>query len=192
MTDDTPAPKAGVTTAIEHKDLKELMATEFAGLRDYVDGRIAIIESRLDGMDKAAVVLHETVTRTPTEIQLAIGHLKELTEEKFVSVSDNFMQRDKALDAALAAQKETAGKSEGTTQKLLDAQAANLSDLKTRVDRIEAAKQGGADSTVAAQTIAAVQAQLDQSRRSQTLMLAAMVVTVLVAVVGFALQAGAS
>ena len=46
--------------------------------RDYVDGQVAILAERLNGIDRASEVLHETVTRTPTEIQLAVGHVREL------------------------------------------------------------------------------------------------------------------
>jgi hypothetical protein len=115
--------------------------------RDYVNGKIEVITERLRGIDKATEVLHETVTRTPTEIQLAIGHLRELTDEKYHSTTLQFAERDirteqaskaakEALDAALLAAKElvtaqnvanaaAAAKSEDNFTKLLD-QTATL------------------------------------------------------------------
>lgn len=43
---------------------------------------------RLDGMDKANLVLHETVTRTPTEIQVAVNHVKEIFEIRLQAERD--------------------------------------------------------------------------------------------------------
>jgi hypothetical protein len=42
-----------------------------------------IIETRLNGMDKATELLNANVTRVPTETDKAISHLKELHDEKF-------------------------------------------------------------------------------------------------------------
>jgi hypothetical protein len=97
-------------------------------LRRDVSALREILQARLDGMDRAAVVLSETVNRTPTEIQTQISHLKELHDEKFRSVEVQsaerfssvelqFRERDtrtdqaakagkEALDAALLAAKE--------------------------------------------------------------------------------------
>ncbi|HEU4364549.1 MAG TPA: hypothetical protein VFT13_03700 [Candidatus Krumholzibacteria bacterium] len=46
--------------------------------KDYTDGKVAVLEQRLADMDRATAVLNETVTRTPTEIEREIGHLREL------------------------------------------------------------------------------------------------------------------
>ena len=86
-------------------------------LRRDVSALREIIQARLDGMDRAAIVLSDTVTRTPTAIQSAVGHLKELHEEKFSSIGLQFAERDvrttqaatasaQALAAALQAAKE--------------------------------------------------------------------------------------
>jgi hypothetical protein len=97
-------------------------------LRRDVSALREILQARLDGMDRAAVVLSETVNRTPTEIQTQIAHLKELHDEKFRSIAVQsgerfssielqFRERDvrteqaakagkEALDAALLAAKE--------------------------------------------------------------------------------------
>jgi hypothetical protein len=86
-------------------------------LRRDVSALREILQARLDGMDRAAVVLSETVNRTPTAIQTAISHLKELHEERFDSIALQFRERDvrteqaakagkEALDAALLSAKE--------------------------------------------------------------------------------------
>lgn len=149
--------------------------------RDYVNGQIENVRVRLDAMDEATKVLHETVTRTPTEIQLAIGHLREVINEKFESVGTQFKERDTrqereardnkvAVDAAFAAQKEAAAKQDESNAKAIDksekataetisklqdlvdskvdALAATLADLKSRVDRAESNKEGIHDSRV--------------------------------------------
>jgi hypothetical protein len=84
-----------------------------------VDGQIGILKQRMDDRDEAIRVLHETITRTPTEMQQAIGHLADLMVEKFSSVQVQFQERDEravrestantvAVNAAFAAQKEAA------------------------------------------------------------------------------------
>jgi hypothetical protein len=86
-------------------------------LRRDVSALREILQARLDGMDRAAVVLAETVNRTPTAIETAISHLKELHDERFSSVDLQFTERDvrteqaatsssQALAAALQAAKE--------------------------------------------------------------------------------------
>jgi hypothetical protein len=111
-------------------------------LRRDVSALREILQARLDGMDRAAVVLSETVNRTPTAIQLAVGHLKELHDEKFASIELQFIERDvrttqaatasaQALAAALQAAKEAvfeqaqaaakaADKTETSTSKQID------------------------------------------------------------------------
>lgn len=85
-----------------------------AQLRRELSSLRELVEARLDGMDRATRLLDETVNRTPTAIQIAIDHLKELHDEKFASISLQFEARDDkveaisrtqsaALEAALAA-----------------------------------------------------------------------------------------
>jgi len=97
-------------------------------LRRDVSALREILQARLDGMDRATVVLSETVNRTPTAIETAISHLKELHDERFRStehvsqtrlngIEQQFAERDvrteqaamatdSALKAALQAAKE--------------------------------------------------------------------------------------
>lgn len=83
---------------------------ELASLRE-------VLDTRLDGMDKATALLAETVNRTPTAIQTAITGLREVYDERFHSVQTQFSERDirtaqadsaraEALAAALQAAKE--------------------------------------------------------------------------------------
>lgn len=113
--------------------------------RDYVDGQIAVLVQRLNAIDKATIVFSESLNRVPTDTQKEVSHLKELTFEKFDSVSTQFSERDTrsereskdnkvAVDAAFAAQKEAASeqnksntlaidKSEKATAETLNKQA---------------------------------------------------------------------
>jgi len=97
-------------------------------LRRDVSALREILQARLDGMDRATVVLSETVNRTPTIIQTEISHVRELMNEKlakidgeaaekFRSIEQQFAERDvrteqsatasaSALAAALQAAKE--------------------------------------------------------------------------------------
>lgn len=144
--------------------------------RDYVNLQIHVIEARLDGMDRANLVLHETVTRTPTEIQSAIRHVRELDDEKFRSIGTQFTGRDEAVKAAFAAQekqakaqetanKEAINKSERTTTETIktnqelgkattDALTKSLDEVKLSLAQIIANKQGGRDAVSALYALA--------------------------------------
>lgn len=133
-------------------------------LRRDVSALREILQARLDGMDRATVVLSDSVNRTPTAIQTAISHLKELHDERFTSIALQFAERDvrteqaakggkEALDAALLAAKELvaqqneanrgeAAKTEQNFTKQIDAQAARIDELKERIDRGEGSVTG--------------------------------------------------
>jgi hypothetical protein len=57
-----------------------------------------IFETRLDGMDKASVVLSETVNRTPTAIQTAVANVKEVYDERFASFHQQIADRAGTFD----------------------------------------------------------------------------------------------
>jgi hypothetical protein len=173
--------------------------------RDYVDGQLDILKERLNGIDRATVVLNETVNRTPTVVQVAIGNVRELMEEKFDSIALQFKERDTrseresrdnkiAVDAAFAAQKEIAAqqnqsntlaisKSETSTAETI-AKLAELVKTQTDAlaDKIDANKE----------RLAAIEAQRmgvsDERNRSRTainsmyLLASVIVATVAVAV----------
>jgi hypothetical protein len=129
-------------------------------LRRDVSALREILQARLDGMDRAAVVLAETVNRTPTAIQTAISHLKELhderfrstsleSDERFKSVALQFKERDerssqlaKTQDEALKAALQSAEKlneAQGSANKEANAKTeiTFAQQLKAVTDKIE-------------------------------------------------------
>ena len=139
---------------------------EVAALRD-------ILESRLDGMDKAITLIQRAVDRSPT-----IAEIYAEFREKFNSVQTQFTERDTrteqtsrdskvAVDAALQAAKEAVGeqnkssalaiaKSEAATTKQIDQigtiistmeRAFNdkISDMKDRMTFVQGHAKGGSD-----------------------------------------------
>lgn len=113
--------------------------------RDWVLAKLDVLVERLIGMDKAAVLLSDTVNRVPTDVQKGMAQVREIIDEKFKSVDQRFQERDTrseresrdnkvAVDAAFAAQKEAASeqnksntlaidKSEKATAETLNKQA---------------------------------------------------------------------
>lgn len=71
-TDSIPVPDPSSRTI-------KLVTTALGAERKLTDARLEIIVTRIDGIDEASRVLHEAVTRVPTDVQQAIGHLKELS-----------------------------------------------------------------------------------------------------------------
>jgi hypothetical protein len=100
------------------------------------------IEARLDGGDKAVVLLQTAFDRFPVVVSTSVKQLQELHQEKFDSIQVQFRERDTrteqtskdskvAVDAALQAAKEAVGeqnkssalaiaKSEAATTKQID------------------------------------------------------------------------
>jgi acyl-CoA reductase-like NAD-dependent aldehyde dehydrogenase len=114
-----------------------------ASERALTDSQLEVLRERLSGMDRATELLNETVNRVPTALQEAISHVRELIDLGSLSIDKEFAGRDKAIEAALAAQEKQADKSETTTGKLIENLAGQLADLKDRVVRIESIKTGG-------------------------------------------------
>ncbi len=89
------------------------------GVQAHILASRSILETRLEGMDRATAILAENVNRVPTVLDREISRLTVLTDEKFIGVQRQFS--DKALlasagetaaatavAAALQAQKEAA------------------------------------------------------------------------------------
>lgn len=147
--------------------------------RDYVDGRIDVLVERLSGIDRATELLSATVNRVPTDVQKEVAHLKGLNDEKFNSIVIQFRERDVrserenrdnkvAVDAAFAAQKESAAKQDESNAKAInkselattetinklselfktttDALSDKIDDIKERVGAIESRKEGSNES----------------------------------------------
>jgi cation transport regulator ChaB len=97
----------------------EQLLRTVAAERDYLDAQLDVLRERLSGIDKATRLLNETVNRVPTDVTKEVTHLRELMDQRFNGVQDQFHERDVrveresrdnkvAVDAAFAAQKEAA------------------------------------------------------------------------------------
>lgn len=131
-----PDPTKVTTEAIERleKQLKELFGTQFAALN-----------TRFDRMQ-------EQFDSRPAAVVAEIAHLRQLTEEKFKGVDQQFAGRDTALAAALLAQKTSveeqnkanaasAGKSEaGFTKQIDGALTLITATAKAGDDKIDGVK----------------------------------------------------
>lgn len=115
-----------------------------------------VIETRLDGMDKAIRLLQDTADKFPGRIDEKILSLAKVHEEKFRSIQVQFVERDTrgdqtardskvAVDAALQAAKEAVGeqnrssslaiaKSETATLKQIDQQGLLIVTATKAID----------------------------------------------------------
>jgi hypothetical protein len=127
-----------------------------------------LLEERRAGSKEVFALLQGHIDAIPRIVDEKINNLRLLHEEKFESIGTQFVERDTrtdqragdtklAVDAAFAAAKETAGKSEFGFTKQIDAMAdlieskaenaeSKISDIKDRLTAIESTKKGG-DST---------------------------------------------
>lgn len=82
-------------------------------------------------MDRATVLRSDAITHISDSVAGQVLHERELTEERFASVGQQFLERDTrsereardnkvAVDAAFAAQKEAATKQDEANQKAID------------------------------------------------------------------------
>jgi hypothetical protein len=63
-------------------DLQAQLTRRFAAERDYVDGKIDVVEERLRGIDRATVVLNDIITKVPTDLQTAQATILRLMDER--------------------------------------------------------------------------------------------------------------
>jgi hypothetical protein len=128
-----------------------------AQLHEAIASLKAQLETRLDGMDIATQLLATTVNHVPSAVDESVGHLKELHDGRFNSleqmISQRFMDNQKAVDAAFAAQKEAVAeqnksialsndKSELAFTKQIDGQAVLLATTNRAMsDKIEDIKE---------------------------------------------------
>lgn len=190
LEDSRPTPDPTVLTT-------EQLERAVANIKEWISAQLEIRDQRFRGIDTATEVLNETVNRTPTQIQTEIHHVRELMNVELKSIDGRFVERDerakldkdserlargieretgeKALQAALNAQKESAAdtnrsnqasikKSEDSTKESIDKLERNLllqlaslaskieddraflNKLELRINGIEQLKQGGKDS----------------------------------------------
>lgn len=123
-----------------------------------------LIYVRLQGMDQATMLLREASERMPSDVDIKVGHLRSIHEEKFRSIEIQFRERDVrtdqtskdskvAVDAALQAAKEAVGeqnkssalaiaKSEASTTKQIDQQGLLIATATAGLnDKIDDLKQ---------------------------------------------------
>jgi hypothetical protein len=125
---------------------------EIAAMRELMQSQREILEARMDGTDKATALLQAAADRVPTDLEVKVGQLRELVEEKFRGVQTQIAERDRwADDAAItrskevqnafAAAKEAAEKSERYTEKQIDQQQRLLqSETGTLNEKLEGVK----------------------------------------------------
>ncbi len=82
--DSRPIPDPTVLTT-------QQLLREMAALRE-------IIFTRLDAMDRATVLLAETVNRTPTVVQSAVTSMREVYDERFSSIQQQLGDRGHTYD----------------------------------------------------------------------------------------------
>jgi len=150
----TPVPDPTILTT-------QQLVREIAASREIVEAKY---DTRLAAMDTATELNKQATDRIPTLICEKVAALEKLHNEKFASIEKQFVERDtritdisvlnqKALDAALQAQKESAGKTElSFTKQISDLTAQfqtqnkaldeRLNDLKGRLDRGEGVTGG--------------------------------------------------
>ena len=179
-----PPPSVDPTAAtldVMYREIANLggeLSSRLASLSELVDEKLSTVGERLNGIDEATKLRLSGIEGIPTQIDDKVGHLAALQDEKFASVQTQFLERDtrsereardnaKAVDAAFAAQKESAVKQDESNQKAIDksevataekitklnelftvaiaALGDKVDDLKDRVGRMEAIKQGGTE-----------------------------------------------
>ena len=143
--------------------------------RDFNSARWDTLKQMIADRDQAISVLNDTVNKVPTEVQQAVVSLQALMTERFSSIELQFKERDTrqvrestdnkvAVDAAFAAQKESAlaqdtsnakaiSKSEAATTEAISklgelqstttqALSDKVDDLKDRITSLESEKMG--------------------------------------------------
>ena len=113
-----------------------------------------LLFTRLDAMDKAVVLLSDTVNRVPTDTTKQVSHLKELHEEKFAGIQRQFEERDVraeqesrnnkvSLDAALQAAKEAVGKqNESFALSIAKSEASTMKQMEQQGQLIASSNNG--------------------------------------------------
>lgn len=142
--------------------------TETIVLREVLEQRILalreVTQTRFEDHDKALQLIEDASHRQPSDVDIKVGNLQKVHEEKFESIQTQFRERDTrteqtskdskvAVDAALQAAKEAVGeqnkssglaisKSEASTNKQIDQlQLLIQSSGKATDDKIDDLKQ---------------------------------------------------
>ena len=110
-------------TALTTQQLLREIFTAKEILLTHIEALESKIETRLTGMDKALQLLQSTTDRVSSEADVKVNHLRALHDERFLSVDQQFKERDirdaqwqqsskEAVQAALTSAKEAVTKSE--------------------------------------------------------------------------------
>lgn len=119
-----PDPTVLTTQALLHEiETSQTLAFE------RMDGNRRVFEERFDGMDKAIELLQKVTDRFPSEISASTDRLEKLHSEKFNSIATSFVERDKAVTAAMAAQEKQAIASNDNSTKANEKTELNFSEL---------------------------------------------------------------
>jgi chromosome segregation ATPase len=157
----------------------EQLLRAIKGERDFVEGQLDVLRERLAGVDRATELRLTDIVKIPDQIDEKVSNLAAVTEERFQSIAKQFAERDTrseresrdnkvAVDAAFAAQKESAAKQDESNQKAIDksevataekinklaelfttttdALGDKIDDLKERVGKAEGSKAGATES----------------------------------------------
>jgi len=127
--------------------------------RDYVDGQVGIIIERLQAIDRATVLLNETVNRVPTDLQTAVKNISEVfdiqlqAQREVAAVREQYRLELKgdakeALTTALAAAEKAVQAALAAAEKARDQQTI-ASQLATEKAFVEALGQQQQTFTVA-------------------------------------------
>lgn len=111
------------------------------------DGTNATINARLDAMDKATIVLNETVTRVPTQLQSAVREINELQDVKFAAIASRFDLLDKqtarekaaadlAVQAAFAAADKAAAAATGALTEAIAKSEKNTAETIKQISEV--------------------------------------------------------
>lgn len=133
--------------------------------RELTQAKLDAVLARLDAMDRATEVLHQTVTRQPTVVATEVGHVREMMAQQQEATDQRFIAAQGSLQLAFDAQKELGqavakanaeaiGKAERATAEALAGLRSMIesglrelaekhADLKERVSKIENVKVGG-------------------------------------------------
>ena len=115
-------------------------------LTQYVDGKVDVITTRMDGADVATELRLQTIDHIPGLIEKDVSHLELLHNERFDGVQTQFKERDtrsenekregqKSLDAALTAQKEqAASENKSFREAIAKSEASTTETIKTNQD----------------------------------------------------------
>lgn len=128
--------------------------------RDYVDGKIEVLEERLAGIDRATSLRLGDIVNIPHQIDEKVGSFASVVDERFESIakqlaiaeSQRLEQKQDSktgLDAALAAQKEAASEqNKSNTLAITKSESATTDTIKKLEDLFTTKTEALADKVV--------------------------------------------